>query len=579
MYLSEQREKPKTEAFVAKPPEWRYVVHGRDDYVKFVERDQTQQLKEEVQRKLLQPVAHGTAEYPSLFVCGPPGAGKSTLVRRVAALLVEESNVVVADAGLNLSQPPEELEVYCQRLSELAETGKTVLLVLDDPLFEESEWIDLLYTLKRPGLRVTALAATPRFLFDRFKARLGKLRVHRFDVAGASAAEKRHLARASGRDELTFGTDTDDFFVLSIEAYAGEPFDTIIDKLWITLNGGVPFDRPDKPLDAFPWPLRVFLIVCCFHRLYLPCPEPLLHAALELSSGTGAGINVRNALDLVRHADGWKIFRLSEPDHPNWAYQGSFIATNHQLIALRAWERRPAPWLDRELCDILARASIQVPQTARQVGIAAARLATSSTSPDEGFVEQLVSIWSQSTASPAVETRHLCDLFAMLQTNGCAHPARKLSDMLLARSTPSPDGWLAALALWFLSSDATKPGSFPASLDMASLVNGADFSIAPMRATKLANRLSPKDLEPFRRRLLQSLDRELPWKLDSCLLTWLLAKAPRTSLSPRVDAVQRWLAEQPADASVRSQYLAFLLQLPKEKQFDDLRRQAATDTA
>jgi len=531
VYLSEQREKPKT-AFVARPPEWRDVVHGSDDSVKFVERDQTQQIKEEVQCKLLEPIARGTAEFPSLFACGPPGAGKSALVRRVSALLVEEGHVVVADAGLNLSDPPEELHVYCQHLTELAETGRTVLLVLDDPLFEGSGWIDLLYKLKRPGLRVTALAATPRFLFDRFKNRLGKLKVHRFDVSGASPEERSSLARAFGRDEDTFGTDTDDFLVLSMEAAADVPFDTIMDRLWVTLNGGIPFDRSDNPLNLFPWSLRAFLIVCFFHRLYLPCPEPLLHATLELSGGTGARTNVRSALDQLRHYDGWKVFRLSESDRSNFGYRGTFITTNHQRIAVRAWERRPVPWLDDELCDLLARASIQVPQTARQVGIAAAALATSSPFPNDRFVKQLMSIWSQATASPTVETRYLYELVSVLQINGCAHHARRLSEALLHRATASLDGWIAALALWFLSSDDAKHRSFPASLDVESLVNVADFSIAPGRATNLANRLSQKALEAFRSRLLQSLDGELPWKLGSTLLTWLLAKAPRTSLSP-----------------------------------------------
>ena len=578
VYLSEQREKPK-KAFVARAPEWRDVVHGSDNSVKFVERDQTQQLKEEVRSKLLEPVAHGTAEFPSLFACGPPGAGKSALVRRVAALLVEEGHTVVADAGLNLSDPPEELDVYCQQLIKLAETGQTVLLVLDDPLFEESGWIDLLHKLKRPGLRVSVLAATPRFLFDRFKNRLGKLKVHRFDVSGASREEKSSLARAFGRDEKTFGTDTDDFLVLSIEAAAGSPFDTIMDRLWITLNSGVPFGNPDNPINAFPWPLRAFLIVCFFHRLYLPCLEPLLKAALDLTGGTGSGSNVRNALEQMWHADGWKIFRLFEPERSNWAYQGTLITTNHQRIALRAWERRPAPCLDDELCDQLAKASIQVPQTVRQVGIAAARLATSSTSRDDVFVKQLISIWSQPTASPTVETRYLCEFVSMLQCNGCAHHARRLSDVLQARSMPSADGWLAALALWFLSSDDAKKRSFPASLDVESLVNVADFSIAPKRASQFANALSPSVLESFRSRLFQSFDGELPWKPDTTLLRWLMTNAPRASLLPRVDAVQRWLTDHSEDTSTRTQYLTFLLQLPKEKQFDDLRRQAAADTA
>jgi hypothetical protein len=292
-------------------------------------------------------------------------------------------------------------------------------------------------------------------------------------VAGASPAEKSSLARAFGRDEDTFGTDTDDFLVLSMEAAADVPFGTIMDRLWITLNDGKLFGSPDSPLNVFPWALRAFLIVCFFHRLGLPCPTPLLQATLQLSGGIGTGINVRNALEQLRHADGWKIFRLSEPNR--WAYQGAFITTNHQRIALLAWECRPVPWLEGELCQLLARASIHAPQTAPQVGFAAARLASHPTSPDAELINRLISIWSQPAALPAVETRQLRELVGMLQLNRCAHHARRLSNVLMARATASPDGWLAALALWSLSSDEAKHRSFPETLDVESLVNSADF--------------------------------------------------------------------------------------------------------
>ncbi|MBC7820716.1 MAG: hypothetical protein IAG10_27845, partial [Planctomycetaceae bacterium] len=109
-----------------------------------MERDQTDLLREKVRQSLIRPLLRGTSNLPVLFVTGAPGAGKSTLVRHVAATLVESGEVVVADAGLNLADGPSDLQSYAEDLQELADAGRPVLLVLDDPLFAESGWIDLL---------------------------------------------------------------------------------------------------------------------------------------------------------------------------------------------------------------------------------------------------------------------------------------------------------------------------------------------------------------------------------------------------------------------------------------------------
>jgi ABC-type cobalamin transport system ATPase subunit len=143
--------------------------------VKFVERDQTDALREKVRQSLIQPLLRGTSNLPVLFVIGPPGAGKSTLVRRVAATLVDSGEVVLADAGLNLAGGPNDLRSYAEDLQELAGAGRPVLLVLDDPLFEEAGWIDLLVHVKQPGFRVAAIAATPDFLHQRYRSQLSKL--------------------------------------------------------------------------------------------------------------------------------------------------------------------------------------------------------------------------------------------------------------------------------------------------------------------------------------------------------------------------------------------------------------------
>jgi len=113
--LSKARVQPK-EKFLFESPEWRHVVHGTDSVIKFVERDQTDALRKKVRELLIQPLLRGTSNLPVLFVIGPPGAGKSTLVRRVAATLVESGEVVVADAGLNLAGGPGDLRSYAEDL-------------------------------------------------------------------------------------------------------------------------------------------------------------------------------------------------------------------------------------------------------------------------------------------------------------------------------------------------------------------------------------------------------------------------------------------------------------------------------
>jgi hypothetical protein len=138
-FLAEQKALPK-EPFVARPPTWPDVVHGQDDVVKFLERDQTEDLQGCVVQDLVKPLERGADNrLHALFVIGPPGAGKSTLVRRVLARLVDQGRVVVADVSTGL--PLDEADTYRQRIAELALPGRPVILLLDDPLYAESPWL------------------------------------------------------------------------------------------------------------------------------------------------------------------------------------------------------------------------------------------------------------------------------------------------------------------------------------------------------------------------------------------------------------------------------------------------------
>ncbi len=572
-YLSEQASKPK-QPFVLRPPEWADVVHGQDASVKFLERDQTQELYDTALAHLVERVERGTdSRLQVLLVIGAPGSGKSALVRRVAARLVEDGRVVVADAGVNVTDPPGEPATYCQALHELAEGGRPVLLVLDDPFYEESGWSEVLQGLTRPGTRVSVLAATPTFLLDRYARQLPKsAHVQRFTVAPPSGHERMGLADLHGRDEDLLREDEGDFLVLAVEAAGGAPFGEIIDRLWATLNGGQPVGATE--FHQLPWPVRAFLATCFFHREYLPCPEPLIRCLLEEHGGVGPGVSVTTALQQLRYEGGWHVFRVSSPARGNWAYTGDQVRTAHQRIALAAWEGRPAPWLD--LGDLVAQASVKVPNCARGVGLLTAVVASGPDEAARAFAEALAEAWA-TVSRDAVETRYVCELVTMLQMHECVDVARRLTGLLQERARPCGDGWMAALALWYLSADAPKLCAFPPDLDLHALVTSADFSLAPWRATKFADRLTRDALGVFVSRLLDALAEVLPWRLDSCLLAWLLSRAEAVDLAPRLPYVTSWLDDHPESRFVRARYMSFLPKLPP--QFDDQRRQGTEQMA
>jgi hypothetical protein len=69
---------------------------------------------------------------------------------------------------------------------------------------------------------------------------------------------------------------------------------------------------------------------------------------------------------------------------------------------------------------------------------------------------------------------------------------------------------------------------------------------------------------------------EVQWRLDSNLLTWLLANSQADQFSSLLPAVQVWLRDHPPDSSVRTQFLTSLLKLPKG--FDNVRGEVAKET-
>lgn len=573
-FLSEQRELERQQ-FVARQPDWCDIAHGRDETIKFIERDQTEELASAVLEKVVARLGRG-GKLPTLFVAGAPGEGKTTIVRRVAAHLVDAGELLIADTGVGLHEPPGEADEYVQAIERLQGFGRPVVLLLDDPLYAESLWLDVLKKLNRPGLRVGVLAASPQFLFDEHKSQLWACDVSTFKLARPSQNEAESLAALYGHS-VSLETE-EDFLVVAMQTAAGVPFREIIDRLWLTLADGRDLSS-SRSLFDLPWQTRAYLFVCFFSRAYEACPEPLLLKLLEMTGGVPGTSDVRTELQRMKHKTGWRIFRIGQRAEAVQRYQGVPITAAHTVIARQAWEQRPLDWCT--VGDVVIQASVAVPQTIRDVSSLGVRLEAQSfagsTAGADGydFGKMLIERWRHESS---VETRHVCDLLTPRIMHGCAELVIPIREILIRRATPDSQGWLAALQLWHLRNHLEKHGDFPAEMDLLSLIQSADFSVASNRAQQFARRLE-RDTplrDAFAARLLDAFDGKLGWQLDNHLLTFLLAIATPDQLSPRVSQIRVWLENHPDVTDTRAKYLSFLPQLPME--FSNLRLDAARQT-
>lgn len=536
-FLSIQRQAPRRQ-FVARQPDWADVVHGADDTVKFIERTITADALGKVVTELVEPIERGTAHrLHMLFVTGAPGSGKTTLVRRVAAMLVDEGRIVVADAGVDAHEPVGSPEDYATPLEQLANAGRPVIFLLDDPLFGDSPWIPVLKKLNRPGLMVAVLAPCPQMLFDQHKGSIPIGVIRDFRIGPPTEAERTEMRRLYGR---------------TTDAAAGLPFDEIMRRLWQTLNDGQP--QPED-WNAATWTLRAFMVVAFFHRAYAACPEPILRAVLATSPGGQPAGDVSSELAKLKSRDGWMMFKFGDHERANWAYQGTPISTAHQRIALRAWELRPLDWVD--VGTKIVEASLSVPQSVRQLGALAARLLASGNEADKRFATHLADAWCRDEHQAKLETRNVCDLTATLQTSGQRQTASRFRQVLMARAKPSNDGWIAALQLCFQSGNTQAQQTYPAELDLAPIISQADFSIAPNRATQFFARLPDQTKPVFTKRILDAFDGTLAWRLESLLVVWLFRYAPAEMLK-RSTQIEAWLKDHPNDTDARNGYLGLL---------------------
>jgi hypothetical protein len=484
-FLSEQRELERTQ-FVARQPDWCDVAHGHDETIKFIERDQTAVLEAAVLEKVVSRIGHA-GRLPTLFVAGAPGGGKTTITRRVAARLVDAGQLLIADTGVGLKEPPGEPDEYVQAIERLQSFGRPVVLLLDDPLYAESPWLDVLRKLNRPGLQVGVLAASPQFLLDEHKAQLRACELSTFEMARPSQNERESLAALYGRSVSSRAEE--DFLVVAMEAAAGVPFSEIIDRLWLTLADGRDLSSA-RSLSDLPWQSRAYLFVCFFSRAYEACPETLLLRLLEITGGVSGASDVHTELQRMRHFAGWYIFRIGQRARTNYEYQGAPITAAHTVIARQAWEQRPLPWCD--VGGVIIEASVSVPEAIRDVSNLGVRLkstsfarSTSGTS-DNAFASNLIERWLRESS---LETRQVCDMVMPLMVGGDAALFPFIREILIRRATPDSQGWLAALQLWFLRNASEKRQGFPAEINILSLIQSADFSVAANRASQFGQRI------------------------------------------------------------------------------------------
>jgi energy-coupling factor transporter ATP-binding protein EcfA2 len=574
-FLAEQRAKVK-QMYVARPPQWADVVHGQDKDVRFVERDLTTEFLNRVRSHILQPLARGTDErLHMLFLLGPPGAGKSTLVRRVAALLVEEGAMTVADFGMNLGEfDQEEIMTIVEDLKGLATPDRPVLLVLDDPFFAESAWDKLLGRLARARIPVGVVGATPDFLFHAFAAgvRVDPFHTDVITMSKPSGVERAALSDLHGR-ALRASDEEEDFLVLAMQAAAGEPFSAIVARIWTTLNDGHVIDPRAEP-ESLPWAVRAYLVTCYFHRVYERCPEELLREALTEGAGE-VPTNYRRRLADLTSRNGWMIFSVQDATRVRRG-EGRTLGTGHHRIATEAWNLRPMPAFD--VAEWVIPASIRSNQPF-VVGRLAGALTGSANDADARFATHLAKAWSEASDADAVPGASFASLSTSLTAN-LAHVETSILMPALRRRAERMDAasWVAALTLRHLSSSDPSQQTFPDDIDLAAVIEAADFSIAAGRAIRFAEALGPKSplYEAYAARLFAALEGTLTWKIDSTALTWLLSRVSAAEMTTkRLQHVRKWLEQHPNDNYVRTKFLDVVAALPLT---DPLREEFMKDT-
>lgn len=333
--------------FVARAPSWSDVVHGTDHELKFIEREATQSLVTTVRTALSR--LGRDRHMPVILVLGSPGAGKTTLVRRTASILGMGDEVVIAALKPNHGRVMANAKPLLDELDRHAsEAGQTpLLLVLDDPLSADSGWLEFFADLSATSANIAVIAATPDFLYEQNRERLACLPIEAvaFELGNPTSSERRALAAQFGCDPMSLDP-SEGLLALAMNAYQGADFRSIIERIWQTLNDGLPIP-PNATPAQLSWIVRAYLIVCWFGRFGLGCPASLLKLALSEHSSEPAP-DLAYFLRRLVDQNGWRIF-----DTLDWELVGIgddpaevSIHAAHMRIARAAWDARPVKAFD-----------------------------------------------------------------------------------------------------------------------------------------------------------------------------------------------------------------------------------------
>nr|CEL18680.1 hypothetical protein [Kibdelosporangium sp. MJ126-NF4]CTQ98164.1 hypothetical protein [Kibdelosporangium sp. MJ126-NF4] len=544
-FLEAQALIPK-QLYVARSPDWADVVHGSDSEVRFIERDQTEALRATVGDELIAPITRGTdRQLHSLFVLGAPGSGKTTLVRRVAAMLVLAGECVVADFGVKTDRvTPDDTATCVRALDRLAAEGTPVLVLLDDPFFANSGWVGLLQALGRPQHQgISVLGASPDFLFQRFAHRLPgrQVLVRTFEMSRPSTAEREQLAVLHHLEGASSLSSDEDLLVVAMEAAAGQSFSEIMERMWMTLNGGVPVD-PATDIRRLPWPVVAFAVICHFHRYYVLCPESLLHEFLSNTLDKELPSYLAQELEDMVTREGWHIFSVHTPrhGHPRNKLLGSrLLGTTHARVARAAWQNRPQRSLDIDtgMIDASVRVPAAIPQLAEMI---LAHRPTQTVQLARRFAKR----WNTAVEQQTIETKSLCALVRALRPS---RPARLTFRGVLRKclTAENDQSWLAAWQLYHLSSSEQNPTEkkYLFGVSLLWTLKNADLSVGPAESVEIADRMGGEFRSIIVDRLTTSLRGELDWTIDAHQVAWLLRSLPDDEVAALLELVYVWLED------------------------------------
>ena len=324
-----------------------------------------------------------------------------------------------------------------------------------------------------------------------------------------------------------------------MEAAAGESFRSIIQRIWTTLNGGIPLDSTTDP-RLLPWPVVAFAVACYFHRNYVLCPEPLLREfLLNTLIEAPPSYLTQELQQLVTREEGWHIFSV-QTAAAGQASSIRLIGSTHARVAREAWSHSPLRGLNVE--KTVVDVSSQAPQAAPQLAELILALQSSSMTSERRLANRFAVRWNHAVERGTVETRAVCALVRQLKPS---RPARLQFRPVLRKCLTAQDSqsWLAAWQLYHMASAELHPQEreFLLKVNLPWTLKIADLSKGPREAIEIATRLGNDTRSTVIERLVDSLRGELDWRVNAEQVAWLINNLPYQEVASLLEFIYSWL--------------------------------------